>query len=121
NTDPDTGRPLDATLASVAPDTTHTTTPPAVTTAEPRPTVKPAPRTYQVRAKDSLSRIAREQLGSERRADELFRLNRGVLKSPNKLVPGTVLKLPADTAHSSQAPGENHAPADARTVAAAVD
>ncbi|UQX01988.1 LysM peptidoglycan-binding domain-containing protein [Streptomyces sp. RerS4] len=63
------------------------------------PTTKPAPaakkRTYTVKAGDSLSMIARQELGNEGRWRELYAMNRGVIGSnPDLLRPGMVLTLP---------------------------
>ncbi|GAA0421986.1 hypothetical protein Aca07nite_09700 [Actinoplanes capillaceus] len=52
------------------------------------------PRTYKVRPGDSLSGIAREQLGNEARWPEIFVLNRATIQNPNRIFPGQVLFLP---------------------------
>ncbi len=51
---------------------------------------------YRVRAYDTLRSIARDTLGSSRRADEILELNRGVIDDPGQLVVGQVLELPED-------------------------
>ncbi|MFF4294994.1 LysM peptidoglycan-binding domain-containing protein [Streptomyces vinaceus] len=52
-------------------------------------------RTYTVRAGDSLSAIARRELGNEARWRELYAMNRGVVGSNPELIhPGQVLTLP---------------------------
>lgn len=51
------------------------------------------PKTYTVRAGDTLSSISVRVLGKASRWPELAKLNG--LRSPNNLKPGTVLKLPA--------------------------
>ncbi len=53
-----------------------------------------APTTYTVRAGDTLRDIAREQLGSVARADEIIQLNRKVITDPNNVPEGAVLTLP---------------------------
>ncbi|MER5773164.1 LysM domain-containing protein [Streptomyces sp. NPDC002039] len=63
------------------------------------PVPKPAPvarkRTYTVKSGDSLSAIARRELGNEARWRELYAMNRGVVGSnPDLIHPGTVLTLP---------------------------
>ena len=51
---------------------------------------------YRVRAGDTLRSIARDTLGSARRADEILDLNRGLVDDPKQLVVGQVLELPED-------------------------
>ncbi|MEU3468614.1 MULTISPECIES: LysM peptidoglycan-binding domain-containing protein [unclassified Streptomyces] len=60
---------------------------------------KPAPtakkRTYTVRPGDSLSAIARRELGDEARWREVYAMNRGVIGTdPDVIHPGQVLTLP---------------------------
>lgn len=54
-----------------------------------------APRTYTVKAGDTLAAIARRELGNAKRANEIFELNKGTIKSPDRLIVGKVLKLPS--------------------------
>ncbi|MEV6578053.1 LysM peptidoglycan-binding domain-containing protein [Streptomyces sp. NPDC051582] len=62
---------------------------------EPKPMPAAAKRTYTVRAGDSLSAIARRELGNEARWRELYAMNRGVIGSNPELIhPGQVLTLP---------------------------
>ncbi|WP_330331470.1 LysM peptidoglycan-binding domain-containing protein [Streptomyces sp. NBC_00536] len=76
--------------------------PAAAAPAPPRPAPmapKPAPaakkRTYTVRSGDSLSAIARRELGNEARWRELYAMNKGVVGSnPDLIRPGMVLTLP---------------------------
>lgn len=60
---------------------------------------KPAPkaqRTYTVRSGDSLSAIARRELGNEGRWRELYAMNKGVIGSnPDMIHPGMKLTLPS--------------------------
>ncbi|MDR1629603.1 MAG: LysM peptidoglycan-binding domain-containing protein [Oscillospiraceae bacterium] len=51
--------------------------------------------TYTVKPGDWLMKIAREQLGDSGRYMEIFNLNRDILKNPNLIYPGQVLKLPS--------------------------
>lgn len=53
------------------------------------------PAEYKVREGDTLSTIAERVLGSRGRWQELFELNRDKLKSPDRVAPGTMLKVPA--------------------------
>ncbi|GAA2616305.1 MULTISPECIES: LysM peptidoglycan-binding domain-containing protein [Streptomyces] len=87
--------------SSAVPGAMHTPTPhSAAHKAVPAaPMPKPAPaakkRTYTVKPGDSLSAIARQELGNEARWRELYAMNKGVVgPSPDLLRPGTVLTLP---------------------------
>jgi len=51
-------------------------------------------RWYEVRSGDSLSAIARRELGNEKRFNELYRLNRDRLEDKHRLKPGIRLRLP---------------------------
>lgn len=53
-----------------------------------------APTTYTVRKGDTLSRIAREQLGDAGAAKAIFEYNRDRLASPDKIREGMILKIP---------------------------
>jgi nucleoid-associated protein YgaU len=53
-----------------------------------------AAQTYTVKPGDSLSKIAKEQLGNGNLYMEIFNANKDVLTDPDKLKPGMVLKLP---------------------------
>jgi nucleoid-associated protein YgaU len=54
----------------------------------------PRPRIYVVRRGDTLSGIARDQLGDADRWPEIFALNRDILSDPDRIVPDQVLLLP---------------------------
>lgn len=59
---------------------------------------KPAPKgplTYTVKSGDTLGEIAQDVLGTVRRQHELIALNRDVLRDPDNLRAGMVLKLPS--------------------------
>ncbi len=60
--------------------------------------------TYRVRPGDSLWIIARRVLGAGARWREIYELNRDVLKSPHRLRPGIVLKLPIQSKEVAQRP-----------------
>src|SRR3954447_11108918 len=51
-------------------------------------------QTYTVKAGDSLSKIAKHELGDANAYMEIFNLNRDQLSDPDKIQPGQVLKLP---------------------------
>ena len=52
-------------------------------------------RVYEVKPGDTLSSIARRELGSERRFKSIYQLNRDVIANKHALKPGTKIKLPA--------------------------
>ncbi len=52
------------------------------------------PKTYTVKAGDSLSKIARDHLGNAADYVKIFELNRDQLSDPNKIKPGQVLHMP---------------------------
>ena len=54
-----------------------------------------AARTYTVQAGDTLSKIAKEHLGSANAYMKIFEANKDQLSDPDKIKPGQVLKLPA--------------------------
>ncbi|HDS0922402.1 TPA: LysM peptidoglycan-binding domain-containing protein [Stenotrophomonas maltophilia] len=50
--------------------------------------------TYTVKAGDSLSKIAKNELGDGNAWKKIFEANRDVLDDPDKIFPGQTLKLP---------------------------
>lgn len=54
-----------------------------------------AQSTYTVKPGDTLSKIAKELLGSANAYHEIFEANRDQLSDPNVIKPGQVLKIPA--------------------------
>ncbi len=52
-------------------------------------------KTYTVKAGDTLSKIAKEQLGDGSDYMKIFNANKDQLTDPDKIKPGQVLKLPA--------------------------
>src|SRR5262245_20519033 len=52
-------------------------------------------KTYTVKAGDTLSRIAKEMLGSANAYMKIFELNKDQLTDPDKIQPGQVLRLPS--------------------------
>ena len=50
--------------------------------------------TYTIKKGDVLSRLSQELLGTTKRMKELIDLNRDVIKNPDRLIPGTVIKVP---------------------------
>src|SRR5262245_17182751 len=53
-----------------------------------------AQRTYTVKSGDTLSQIAKEQLGNASAYMKIFDLNKDQLTDPDKIKPGQVLRLP---------------------------
>jgi nucleoid-associated protein YgaU len=49
---------------------------------------------YTVESGDTLSKIAREQYGSAGKYMAIFDANKPMLKDPNKIYPGQVLRIP---------------------------
>ena len=54
----------------------------------------PAIRTYTVVAGDSLSKISKKHYGDANQWKKIFEANRDVLKNPDLIHPGQVLKIP---------------------------
>lgn len=50
--------------------------------------------TYTVQKGDSLSKIAKQELGDANAWKKIFEANRDVLEDPDKIFPGQTLKLP---------------------------
>ncbi|HEY9854994.1 MAG TPA: GH25 family lysozyme [Stenomitos sp.] len=58
------------------------------------PSPPAAPRTHTVRQGETLSSIARDELGDANRWSEIYELNRDKIANPNLIYPGQVLTLP---------------------------
>jgi nucleoid-associated protein YgaU len=54
----------------------------------------PAPRTYTVKSGDTLSKIAKQELGNASEYVKIFEANRDQLANPDLIKPGQVLRLP---------------------------
>jgi nucleoid-associated protein YgaU len=68
----------------------------AQTQATPQPTpAKASMKTYTVKSGDTLSEIAKRELGSANKYMEIFNANTDQLTDPDKIKPGQVLKIPA--------------------------
>ncbi len=52
-------------------------------------------RTYETAKGDSLSRIAKRELGSYNRWAEIYEANRGTIADPDRIFPGMLLQIPA--------------------------
>jgi nucleoid-associated protein YgaU len=53
-----------------------------------------SPRTYTVKAGDTLSKIAKERYGDANQYMKIFNANTDKLNDPNKIQPGQVLNIP---------------------------
>lgn len=53
-----------------------------------------AATTYTVKAGDTLSKIAKEQLGDANAYMKIFEVNKSILSDPDKIKPGQVLTIP---------------------------
>jgi nucleoid-associated protein YgaU len=58
------------------------------------PNAKAADNTYTVKAGDTLSKIAKEQLGDANAYMKIFDVNKSILSDPDKIKPGQVLTIP---------------------------
>jgi nucleoid-associated protein YgaU len=54
----------------------------------------PAPRFHTVKKGETLSHIAKSELGSANRYKEIFEANKPMLSHPDKIYPGQVLRIP---------------------------
>jgi nucleoid-associated protein YgaU len=58
------------------------------------PPTAPAPRTYTVEKGDTLSKIAKHHYGDANKWRKIFDANTDILKNPDRIFPGQVLKIP---------------------------
>jgi len=58
------------------------------------PSAKALAASYTVKAGDTLSKIAKEQLGNANAYMKIFEANKDQLSDPDKIKPGQVLRLP---------------------------
>lgn len=79
-----------ADFSNVQSGSSSTAPPPA-----PAPPVPPAVRTYTVQKGDSLSKIAKQEYGDANAWRRIFEANRDLIKNPDLIHPGQVLKIPA--------------------------
>ncbi len=54
-----------------------------------------ASRYYTVKGGDTLSKISKEMYGDANKYDAIFEANKPMLKSPDRIYPGQVLRIPA--------------------------
>ncbi len=50
---------------------------------------------YTVKSGDNLSKISKEMYGDANRYNEIFEANKPMLKHPDKIYPGQMLRIPA--------------------------
>ncbi|MCA0424389.1 MAG: peptidoglycan-binding protein LysM [Proteobacteria bacterium] len=56
---------------------------------------EPESRMYTVKAGDNLSKISKAMYGNPNHYNEIFEANKPLLKHPDKIYPGQVLRIPA--------------------------
>ncbi|WP_345782230.1 LysM peptidoglycan-binding domain-containing protein [Thermomonas sp.] len=56
-----------------------------------------ASKTYTVQKGDNLSKIAKEFYGNANKYPQIFEANKPMLKDPDKIYPGQVLRIPPET------------------------
>ena len=66
----------------------------AIGAAQPVGTSGAGARTYTVKSGDTLSKIAKENLGDANAYMKIFNANKDQLSDPDKIKPGQILKLP---------------------------
>jgi len=64
------------------------------TAPPPAPAAAPATKTYVVQKGDSLSKIAKHEYGNANDWRKIFEANRDIIKNPDLIHPGQVLKIP---------------------------
>jgi nucleoid-associated protein YgaU len=63
-----------------------------------------------VKKGDTLSKIAKEYLGNANLYQQVFEANRPMLKDPDEIFPGQVLRIPADLKPEGQTIAQGHMP-----------
>ena len=56
--------------------------------------VEPAYRTYKVKKKDTLQKISKKFFGTTKKWYAIYELNKDKLKSPDKVFPGQIIRIP---------------------------
>ena len=69
----------------------------STSTAPPAKPVEPAAQTYTVISGDSLSKIAKHFYGEANKWRRIFEANRDIIKDPDLIQPGQVLKIPSES------------------------
>jgi nucleoid-associated protein YgaU len=73
--------------------------PPPAQAAQPAVQSAPPSTMYTVKSGDTLSKIAKQFYGDANRYHELLEANKPMLKDPDKIYPGQVLRIPAAATH----------------------
>ncbi len=60
------------------------------------PLSQPAEQTHTVASGDSLSRIAKKHYGDANKWRRIFEANRDLIKDPDEIYPGQILKIPSE-------------------------
>jgi nucleoid-associated protein YgaU len=60
------------------------------------PSAEPVEQTYTVVSGDSLSKIAKKYYGDAKKWRRIFDANRDIIKNPDLIHPGEVLKIPSE-------------------------
>ena len=60
---------------------------------------EPESKFHTVKSGDTLSKIAKEAYGDANAYMKIFEANKPMLKDPNKIYPGQMLRIPAEAAH----------------------
>lgn len=85
-----------ATPARPVASTATGTAAPAVAAAAPAASEAWSSRTYTVKSGDTLSKIAGEMYGEASKYTQIFEANKPMLKDPDEIYPGQVLRIPAE-------------------------
>lgn len=79
-----------------APVSTTTTSTPSTPPKTDKPVVTPTvqTRTYTIKKGDTLWAIAKKYYGKGSEYPKIFNANKDIIKDPNKIYPGQVIKIP---------------------------
>jgi nucleoid-associated protein YgaU len=83
---------------------------PGATAASAAQTAEEPAMMVTVKKGDTLSRIAQEHLGNANLYHQIFEANRPMLKDPDEIFPGQVLRIPSDLKPKGQNVAQGHMP-----------
>lgn len=89
-TETDTSEPVSETVAS----TGETVVEPEAPAGDPASEDIVESRFYEIKAGDTLSKIAKEFYGNANKYPQIFEANREVIKDPDKIYPGQMIRIP---------------------------
>lgn len=69
--------------------------------SKPATASSPSARMVTVKSGDTLSKLAKEYLGNANLYTEIFEANRPMIKDPDEIFPGQVIRIPAPSASSA--------------------